>query len=378
MHFMANLTWKRDCKSFNSLYACDVLRAENYSDCSPCKFYDPYSKKVLIIKLGAMGDVLRTTPLLPLIKKRYQNCHITWLVNSESKDLLKANSDIDKILTYNQLNFLRIQQEKFDVLINLEISPEATLAANQVKAKEKLGYYFHEDGHPRNYNKAAEFYLNRVYSNQINLANRKTYQEMMAEIAELKYEKQPYCLSSSTEYAEAFSKMHGISNKNKIIGINIGSSKRWPSKAWHPDCILEFSKRMSKEGYKILLLGGPEEQESLPILHRKLTKERIPAMTNNPENTVQQFISLINMCNIIVTADSLALHIAIGLKKPAIALFFCTPPWEIEDYGIAKKIASPLLEKHFYTDEYKEELTKSISVEEVINAIRELQGNQVF
>ena len=371
---MANPTWKRDCKSFNSLYACDVLAAENYRDCQDCKFYEPFSKKILIIKLGAMGDVLRTTPLLGLLRKKYPNCHITWLVKEESRDLLKTNKEIDRILPYNHLNILRLQHEKFDVLINLEIAPEATLAANNVKAKEKLGYYFHEDGNPRNFNKGAEFYLNRVYSNQINKANRRTYQEMMAEIAELKYEKLPYTLSPSEEYSEAFSKMHGITSKDKLLGINIGSSKRWPSKSWDQDLILEFSRRMSKEGYKILLLGGPEEQDSLPMLHRKLSKERVPAMTNNPENTIPQFISLMNRCNLIVTADSLALHIAIGLKKPAIALFFCTPPWEIEDYGIVKKLSSPLLEKYFYTDQDVEELTKSISVEEVCLAVKGLQG----
>ena len=325
---MANPTWKKDCRSFNSQYACDVLAAENYKDCSECKFYDPFAKKVLLIKLGAMGDVLRTTPLLPLIKKKYPNCHLTWLVKEESRELLKTNKEIDRVLPYSYLNILRLQQEKFDILINLEISAEATLLANTVKAKEKLGYYFHESGNPSPFNKASEFYLNRVYSNQINKANRKTYQEMMAEIAELNYEKLPYALSATEEYSESFSQMHGLTKKDKLLGINIGSSKRWPSKAWHPDLVLEFSKRMSKEGYKILLLGGPEEQESLPMLHRKLSKERVPAMTNNPENTLQQFLSLVNRCNILVTADSLALHIAIGLKKTSLSPFFFTPPFE--------------------------------------------------
>ncbi|HLC57025.1 MAG TPA: glycosyltransferase family 9 protein [Candidatus Nanoarchaeia archaeon] len=371
---MANPKWNRDCRSFNPQYACDVLRAENYPDCAPCKFYEPFKKKILIIKLGAMGDVLRTTPLLPLIKKKYPDCHITWLVKEESIPLLRQNQGIDKTLPFKPENLLRLKYEKFDVLINLEISPEATIASNLAQAKEKYGYYFHEDGNPRNYNKQAEFYLNRVYSNQINKTNRKTYQEMMSEIAELEYDKQPYSIQpTAKEYAEAFSRTHGLTSKDKIIGINIGSAGRWPSKAWHPDNLLELAKKLHKEKYKLILLGGPEEQASLPALHHKLVKERIPAIMNNPENTIQQFVSVMSLCKVIITSDSLALHIAIGLKKPTIALFFCTPPWEIEDYGVVKKLTSPLLEQYFYTDEYSEELVKSISPEQVFNQILEIE-----
>ena len=369
---MANLTWKRDCKSFNSLYACDVLRAENYSDCSPCKFYEPYKKKILIIKLGAMGDVLRTTPIIQALRKKYSNeSHITWLVKEESLQLVKSQP-VDRVLAYSFHNLMRIRYEKFDVLINLDIDPQATVASNLVQAKKRYGYYFHESGHPMNCNKSAEFYLNRIYSNQVNKANRKTYQEMMFDIAELPYKKEQYSLTSNQhEYAENFMRTHGLTRKDKIIGINIGSAGRWPSKAWHSDNVVEFAARIHKAGYKILLLGGPDEKETLPVLHRKLIQERIPSVMNNPENTIHQFISIMDICSIVLTGDSLALHIAIGLKKPTIALFFCTPPWEIEDYGLVKKITSRLLEQNFYSDEYNEELVKSIPSEEVFNALKE-------
>ena len=64
----------------------------------------------------------------------------------------------------------------------------------------------------------------------------------------------------------------------------------------------------------------------------------------------------------------MAIHVSLGLKKPTIALFFCTPPWEIEDYGIGKKITSSMLMNFFpeKMDQYDEELVKSISVKEVL------------
>ena len=358
--------FKRDCKSFLGTYTCEIMNAEGYKDCEGCDFYEPYSKKILIIKLGAMGDVIRTTPLLKPIKKKYgHNAHITWLVDEASVPLLKNNPDIDKILPYNFQNISRLKYEKFDVLMNLEISPEATVTANTIKAEEKYGYYFNEDSHPSNYNQTAEFYLHRVFSNNISKNNRKTYQEMMAEIAELEYNKEPCTLNNSDEkYAEEFMKKNNLTKEDKIIGINVGSDGRWPSKAWHEERVIELVNKLKELNYKVMLLGGPSEIESLPKLASK-----VEVITNDPKNTIPQFISIVNLCEAVVTGDSLALHIATALKKKVIALFICTPPWEVEDYNLIKKITSPLFEKHFYTDIHIEELVKSITSDQVLNEI---------
>ena len=63
------------------------------------------------------------------------------------------------------------------------------------------------------------------------------------------------------------------------------------------------------------------------------------------------------------------MHLGIGLNKKIIALFFCTPPWQIEDYGRVKKLTSPLLDKYYFDDQYHKDLVNSISVEEIYNQI---------
>src|SRR3989344_9601424 len=116
------MKWNRDCKSFPGIYPCHIMTSENYESCEECIFYEKVSKKILIIKLGAIGDVLRTTPILSVIRKKYGNsAKIVWLISEESKDLLKYNELIDEILVYNQDTILRLQQEKFDILYYLEV-----------------------------------------------------------------------------------------------------------------------------------------------------------------------------------------------------------------------------------------------------------------
>ena len=73
-----------------------------------------------------------------------------------------------------------------------------------------------------------------------------------------------------------------------------------------------------------------------------------------------------------ICSDSFALHVALGLGKKTIALFFCTSPHEVEGYGILRKIVSPYLHDYFpeRSNEYSEHLAKSIPAEQVIEAMQ--------
>ena len=268
------MKFKRDCKSFPENYACEIMTAEGYQDCEECNFYEPIGKKILIIKLGALGDVIRTIPILQGLKKKYPESQITWIIaEGEGKDILKNNKNIDKILEYSQETLLKLKYEKFDLLINFDISTKALIASNTANAKEKLGFYLEEDGHPQAFKESAKYYLNRVFSNYANLANRKSYQEMMFEIAELIYNKEEIILNNVDEsYADNFIKKHNISKQDKIACINLGSGGRWPSKGWHQDKIIELIKKLKKENYKVLLRGGPEEEQLLAQVLTRLTK----------------------------------------------------------------------------------------------------------
>jgi len=348
------MEFKRDCKEFPGIYACDVMNSE---DCKECKFYEKISKRILIIKLGAMGDVIRTTSLLKNIRKKYGDVQITWLVNKESKELVNA----DRVLVYNQDNVLRLQNEEFDILFSLEHDVPGSAIANLIKAKEKYGYYLDKDGHPNYFNESARFYLERVFSNFVNKNNNRTYQDMMSEVCELSYSKEECFINFDEEYGKEFLRKNHLGMSDKFIGIHMGSAPRWPSKVWSKSKLIEFVKKI--EG-NVILFAGPNEAK----LQKELASE-LNVYVNNPNNSVREFISLVNLCDVMVVNDSLALHVSIALKKKAIALFFCTPPWEIEGYGRVKKIVSGLLDKYFYTDEYVEELVNSISVEEVFGSL---------
>jgi len=369
------MKWNKKCRFFNEKYACDTLSTEDYKSCEECKFAQEYSKKILIIKLEAIGDVLRTTCILPALRKKYgPDILVYWMTNPESVDLLKNNQLIDKVLSYNLENVLRIKQEEFDILFALEIDTPATLLANLVKSSEKFGYFF-DNGTTSCFNESAENYLETAFLNNIKIKNRKTYQELIAQSCnlDLYYNREKPILNLNKEdfeFSNQFKLKNNLSNQDKIIGINIGSSARWASKFWDNEKIKQLIRQLKE--YKIVILAGPNEIKKQENLIRELKKEGIFLISNNPRNTLREFASVVNICDVIICGDTMVLHLALALGKKIISLFFSTPGWEIEDYDNITKLTSPLLEKYFFINQYVPELAESISIEQVLKALDKL------
>lgn len=326
--------------------------------------------KICIIKLGAKGDVVRTLPLLLGIKEKFPNSWITWITQSSSKEILETSSYINKILTIPiSLNKL----EKFDILYNFDIEEEATDLSRKINAEKKYGFYS-ENGFVSSYNLAGEYYLNTLFDDETKKVNKKTYQEMMFELAEIPYKKQYYQIflsENDKKYAENYIKNNKLNkNTKKLIGIHVGAAGRWPSKKWHLDNLKEFIIKTKNKDYEILLFIGPDEKNYYDDLLKELNQEQIKIYSVSPTSE-KEFFSLLNICSKVISGDSFALHSSLLLKKPTIGLFFCTPPDEVEGYGLLKKLISPRLYDFFpeKMDVYNDELTKSISADEVLNEL---------
>ena len=323
--------------------------------------------KICIIKLGADGDVLRTLPLANALKKKHPGAEITWITRGDIATLIDNLPYIDKVVTIPYST-----KEVFDELYNFDTEEAALDLAMSINADKKYGFY--ADGEfAAAFNLGAEYYLNTMFDDELKKENKKTYQEMMFMAAELKYEKERYELiltEKDEKYAEKWKEENNLTNQN-IIGIHMGAGSRWPSKAWHPDCVKEFIVKAKKKGYEIILFGGPNEIDKHEQLNKQLEQDRITIYHNNPHNSKRGFAALVSLCDYVVCSDSLALHVSLGLGKKTVALFFVTSPDEVEGYRILKKIISPKLKDFFpeRSDVYDAELTKSISAGEVLEEI---------
>jgi heptosyltransferase-2 len=345
--------------------------------CRGCKKYEPLDKKILIIKLSALGDVLRTTPILTGLKRKYPHSYICWVTEgAESIDILKNNPYVDRIFNFDSKSVVRLEIEKFDLVLSLDKAPQAAALAMKIASKEKIGFGFSEEGSIYPLNKESEYSFLLGLSNDLKFKkNKLTYQEQTFQMCRLEYRNDEYILNLSKKdlgYAVNILNRLGISRNKPIIGLNTGAGKRFSNKAWIQDKYIELIYRIKRElNADILLLGGPEELERNQEIVSRVKGLIYDTGCNNP---ISGFAGIIHLCDLIVTGDTTAMHIAIALKKKVVALFGPTCAQEIDLYGRGIKIVSDLNCSPCYKENchIQDNCMQKISVDEVFNAIKKL------
>jgi ADP-heptose:LPS heptosyltransferase len=285
---------------------------------------------VLIIKLGATGDVVRTTPLL-----RRLSGSVTWITAAKNGVLLDGLSDNLRHFSWEER--ARALDISYDLAINLEDTLEVSLFLKSVRPAEIFGAY--SDSSQRLHytdNSKCWFDLslisshNRQEADRLKLLNRQSYQELIFSGLGLDFAGETYLLPGSIET--------GLSGD---VAIAAEAGPIWPMKRWA--YYGELIRRLEDKG----------------LIVNVLPKRR---------SLLEHLADVRNHC-CLVGGDSLPMHLALGTDTRCVTLFTCTSPWEIYDYGIQKKLVSPLLKEFFYKRGYDKRATTAIAVDEVFGAV---------
>jgi heptosyltransferase-2 len=302
--------------------------------------------KILIIKLGAMGDVLRTTPLLTALKKKYPQGHIVWLVDSKCAEVLWGNPLIDALLVYSQMTLDHLKSQAFDLAVNLDKDKEALDAITLAKADKKIGFGRGPKEELCALNPESEYAWRLGVDDELKFrTNQKTYQEISFEQLGLDFKKEEYLFDPGPrhrlEAAEHLEKL-GVPLKNRlgpIIGLNTGSGNRFAGKKLPVSTWARLADRFYKElGATVLLLGGEDEIERNQWI-KDLCRFSV---VNTGSHPIQRFAAIVETCDLVISGDTTAMHIAIAAKTPVVAYFASTCAQEIELYGRGKKIVSSI------------------------------------
>lgn len=266
--------------------------------------------KVLIIKLGysetldkeigtttSLGDVLRTTVILNFFK----NDFVTWLVDEKAYPLLEGNPLVKRILIFNLESVLQLQRERFDTVINLEKGPGICAFAESINAWRRFGFRFDaEHGVAEAYD-GAENVLSLCLDLEKKKGNLVYWQEALASMIGKTWRPE-------SEYVLGY---HPKTVERYDIGFNWAVGGKWPNKVW-PEARWKDLERMLKKAYSL------SWQKGLKNLY--------------------EYMDWINSCRLIVTNDSLGMHLAIALKKKVIVLFGPTSSKEVYLYKRGVKI----------------------------------------
>jgi heptosyltransferase II len=285
---------------------------------------------VLIVKLGATGDVVRTTPLL-----RRLNGSVTWITAAKNGVLLEGLSDNLRHFSWEAR--ARALDIPYDLAINLEDTLEAATFLNRIRPAEIFGAYSDSSQCLRYTNNSKCWFdlslissHGRQEADRLKLLNRQTYQELIFRGLALNFSGETYLLPKPIET--------GLSGD---VAIAADAGPIWPMKKWA--YYGELKQQLEDSG---LIVNVLPERSSL----------------------LEHLADVRNHC-CLVGGDSLPMHLALGTGTRCVTLFTCTSPWEIYDYGIQKKIVSPFLAQFFYKRGHDKRATTAIPVDEVASAV---------
>ncbi len=314
---------KYDCVFFKGNIPCKPNKMEN-EQCDTCKYYEAWSKHILIIKLGAMGDVIRTTPLIIRYRELYGNVHFTWL--TEFPDVLPP-SDIQNIFTPTAFNLEKIKTRKFDIAINLDKEEEACKLLSVVDAKQKYGFIWQND-HLWAATPVAEHKIITGLFDHISKDNTMSYLEEIFEICHMKFNYEEYLLNYNKTLADKWKELFAKEAKGKkVVGLNTGCGNRWQTRLWDKKYWMELISNMDKDKIFPVLLGGPQENDKNTEIANKT------GAWYNGTFSLEEFIALTSNLDAVVTQVSMMMHIALGHKIPMVLMNNIFNKHEFEMYN---------------------------------------------
>lgn len=329
---------------------------------------------ILFVRLSYIGDILHATPAARWIKEQYPDAKLHWIVTPSMVELLEGNPYVDEIIPWERDEYEahskklhiptmwrmwwelkgKLESYKFDVAVDVQgrlITGLVLLASGApirlgLGGTKELNWLFTNyktkpstDHVIKRYVEVAQL-LKEAVTKQANLEtplkpvdNGLDPGTLHTISAKKMYHMDFYVPSKLHTWAEEQWKTidnHTSLNRGEVekplrVGLVLGTSwatKEWPQEKWY-SLIKSLQYRAN-----FVCLGGPKEATQYKPLMDSLAAEGIDQVMLDMlgKTTLQEVGALIESCDVVVTADTGSLHIALALNKPVVALFGPTDP----------------------------------------------------
>lgn len=278
------------------------------------KFDKSKVNKILIIKPGAIGDVLLSTPVIENLRLNFPYAEINYLTQNFCKEVLTDNPYLTRVLSYDlkmgdssYCLIKNIHKQKYDLIIDLFCNPRTAIITLNSDARYRVGFPF---GWRRiAYNIKVKPRSAEVHNIEFNLDTLRAL-ELKIVSAQPKF----FINQVHTEFADKFFKDNGLEGHN-VVGLN--PSGTWETKVWYPEKFAELGKKLCVKNKVLIFWGYGKEKE---------TAEKIQASIGDnalliPEVNLKYMAALLKKCNLLITNDTGPMHIAWSMGVNVAAIF---------------------------------------------------------
>lgn len=333
-----------DCRFFNGYKPCSKsVRGAIDSGCNAeCSSYDTVKKAVLVIHLGAMGSVVRSTALLRKIKNEVPNCFIVWLTEKPSHEILKYHPAIDRIFEFNFESILSLKSFHFETIYALDKDIKTFGLLSMLNYKKVKGF----SAHPVNGSivpvdsDAEELWSLGLSDEKKFFRNTKSEIQLLFETCGFAFNNEKYWLHlNDDEKKESIQRRNQwLGTKKILIGINTGCGNVIAYKKMSPQAQIDLITRIQDRlpQAQIVLLGGKDETN----INKEIAKFHPTVVLSNTDRGIRDGLQSIASVDCLISGDSFAMHAGIAFNKYVLAWFGPTCAHEVDFYNNGAAIKS--------------------------------------
>ena len=294
------------------------------------------TKKILILRLSAIGDVLHATPVARELKKLQPDAHITWMVSPPADRLLAENPYIDELLVWDRrpldeafahknliAAYLELKKahallkaRHFDLVLDIQGLFLTGLLAKLSGAQRRIGIHERHEGNP--------FFMSEMAPN---IESPHKVLRYLSVLMPLGYDLNSFTpgltlnLPESLKgFAEKFWQKHGIDSQRPILMVTIRTT--WPDKNWEPKNFGLALKDLP-ENVQIIFCGAPGDEVFIREAqsHMNRSSLSIAGQTN-----LLELAALLKSATLLLSCDTGPLHIADAVGCKTLSLWGPTQP----------------------------------------------------
>lgn len=303
-----------------------------------------FTRNILVVKFGALGDVVRTSYLLPALAAKHPQARIHWLTADSGLELLRFNPHIYSLASPGA-GFETLRSIDFDFAISLDDERDVLEKLAMLRVGRIIGARL--EGERRTYCPASAAWFDmglisqhgKTRADELKRLNRREHQSFLEEMAGVRIERPSFfnspTLEARVETLFAPQYFH--------VGLNSGAGARWPSKQLRiPEAVdlvrWLISLRVVGRPVKVWLLGGRDEAARHAEIRSAVASELV--VDPGYDQNIPEFAARVKSLDYLITSDSLALHLGISQGVPNLSFYAPTSAAEIGTFGTGTKVVS--------------------------------------
>lgn len=282
--------------------------------------------KICVIKPSALGDVVQSLPLLPVLRQRFPESHISWVINRELSDLLTGHSCLNELIPFDRRGGVpdwwrllrQLRNSQFDLVLDLQGLLRTGVMSFATRAPVRIGLQTAREG-----SHLACHHLLPDTGIQVPAHRRAWRVAEELGLGDLQSQTEIAIPDVDRTWAESLR----ASLPGPLLVIQPGT--RWQTKQWPIRHFAEVTRRaIRKMNCSVVVIGSRNEsagaQELVEMVQYVAPHSELRSLAG--QTTLKQLAALLQRADLVLSNDSGPLHLAAGLGTPVVGIFTCTSP----------------------------------------------------